>query len=217
MGDERALSGSGYVNRWVEGLRKADVTVTSVLGFCAGGTFAAGIADELERLKGERPKLILFDPETPDALTLYYHFHKVVGGLAAGLPAERVAEVQEQGRLVTESGKQLADKAAELTEMFRELVPVAFDAAGLDETFAEELALTYASFLNYLMGAGEVDHRPGWRQSTVLASRTPHSGLNPIPSAERSGMIAEEIGLDIEHVDLLRSADAAGILRDLLK
>ncbi|GAA3918374.1 hypothetical protein GCM10023084_81190 [Streptomyces lacrimifluminis] len=217
LGDERGMSGADYVHRWVDSVREADWEVTSVLGFCAGGTFAAGIADELERLQGAPPKLILFDPETPDALTLYYHFHKVVGGLAAGLPEERVAAAQEAGRLVTESGMPLADIASELTAAFQGLVPIAFEAAGLDESFADELSLTYSSFLTYLIGAGDIDHRNAWRKSTVVSSRSPLSGLNRYTPEERDAMVAEEIKCDLEHIDLLRDLEAASILRELLK
>lgn len=211
------MSGADYVHRWVGSVREAGWDVSSVLGFCAGGTFAAGIVDELERLQGTRPKLILFDPENPDALTLYYHFHKVVGGLAAGLPEAQVVAVQEAGLLVTESGKSLADMASELTAAFRELVPIAFETAGLDESFANELSLTYSSFLTYLIGAGHIDHRNGWSRAIVVSSRTPHSGLNRFVPEERAVMVAEEINCDLEHIDLLRAPEAAGILRELLQ
>ncbi|MEV0395273.1 hypothetical protein [Polymorphospora rubra] len=153
LGEERGMSGADYVRRWVDDVQDAGWSMTSILGFCAGATFAAGIAAEIARFQHITPKIILIDPEMPDSLTLYYHFHRVVGGLAAGLPEQEVAELRATGRLVAESGKPLADIAAELTATFQRVVPVAFEAAGLDESFADELALTYASFLSYLVAA----------------------------------------------------------------
>ncbi|MGV4988337.1 hypothetical protein ACWC0C_42770 [Streptomyces sp. NPDC001709] len=216
LGTERGMSGADYVKRWSAELAEHRPTVRAVLGYCAGGTFAAGVADEVARLQGSAPKLILVDPETPNDQTLRYHFHKVTGGLAAGLAADSVAEAQEAGRVITESGRPLGEMATELTDLFQRLVPVAFEAAGLDDFLAEELIETYASFLTYLVAATGVDHRPAWRHATVITSRTPHSGLNPLPEDERASLVAEEIRLDVEHVDLLRTPAVARAVAGLL-
>ncbi|MEU5599655.1 hypothetical protein [Streptomyces sp. NPDC020298] len=210
------MSGDDYVKRWSSEIAEHGPRVSTVLGYCAGGTFAAGLADEIARAQGASPRLVLIDPERPNEQTLRYHFHKVVGGLATGLPAEQVTEAQEAGRLITQSGRPLHEMAVELTDRFQRLVPAAFAAAGLDDSFAEELTGTYASFLTYLIAATGVDHRPGWRRSTTLTSRTPHSGLNPVPAAERAGLVADERRLDVEHIDLLRDPGVARIVLDLL-
>jgi hypothetical protein len=217
LGTQSGMSGADYVNRWVDDIRTSGWQVTSILGFCAGATFAAGIASELERIHGTAPRLVLLDPETPDAMTLYYHFHRVVGGLATGLPHDQVTDLQAAGNRIATSGKPLDCIAVELTSAFRDVVPVAFAAAGLDEDFAEELVLTYESFLAYLVAATHVDHRPAWKRATVLTSRSPHSGLNRVPDGERAGLVAEELLFDVDHIDLLRSPEVSARVSDLLK
>lgn len=217
LGTQRGMSGADYVSRWVDDIRTSGWQVTSILGFCAGATFAAGLASELERIHGTAPRLVLFDPETPDAMTLYYHFHRVVNGLAAGLPPSQVTDLQAAGNRIATSDMPLDCIAVELTSAFRDVVPVAFAAAGLDEDFAEELVLTYESFLAYLVAATDVDPRPAWKRATVLTSRSPHSGLNRVPDGERAGLVAEELLFDVDHIDLLRSPEVGARVGDLLK
>ncbi|ATE54489.1 hypothetical protein CNX65_15310 [Actinosynnema pretiosum] len=215
LGAEVGLGAAGYLERWAAGI-PSDRPVAAVLGFCAGGVFAGGVAEELRRTRATPPLLLLFDPEAPTALTLHHQFHKVVHSLTGVLGDDRVARVVEAGRAELDRATDVAGYGARLVELFEEAGRGAFAEAGLDDEYAAELTGTYRSFVSYLVAAAQVDHVPGWAPAVALSSAGPASGLNPLPPDVREALVREELRFDTGHADLLRDPAVARATAALL-
>ncbi|MFB7945425.1 hypothetical protein ACFC6L_10925 [Kitasatospora phosalacinea] len=213
-GSEAAMSGADYLARWLP-----DTTggpVRTVLGFCVGSVFAAGLAAEIARHQDEPPRLVLFDPERPDPDLLHRHYHELIGGLAPLLSAPEVDEARQAGKRARHEHDGMRPLAAALCGLFREYGEPAFRRTGLDAERGAEVVATFASFLGYLVAAADLDPRPQWAGATALSSATPHSGLNPLPPEERAGLVAREISFDLPHTELLRDEEVARTVARLL-
>jgi hypothetical protein len=205
-GAETGMTGADYVDRWYAGI--GDRPVAAVLGFCAGSVYAAALADRIAGGEpGRRPTLLLFDPESPNAITVYWQFHKVVDGLGVVLTPDEVAGAQRAGRQVSERTTDLPELGRRLLELFGEVAVVAFDRARLDTVRRADFVDTVTAFMSYLVAAATIDVSAGWRGATAISSRTPTNGLNLVPPGERAGLVDREIRFDIEHADLLRDPD----------
>jgi hypothetical protein len=205
-GAEAGMTGADYVDRWYAEVGARPVR--AVLGFCAGSVYAAALADRIAAGgAGERPALLLFDPESPNAITVYWQFHKVIDGLGAVLTPEEVAEAQRAGQRVSEGTTDLRELGQRLLEVFREAAVVAFDRARLDAVRRADFVDTVTAFMSYLVAAATIDVSAGFAGATAISSRTETNGLNLLPPAERTGVVAREIRFDIEHADLLRDPD----------
>ncbi|MEV5989679.1 hypothetical protein AB0L85_32870 [Streptomyces sp. NPDC052051] len=218
MEAEAGPDGESYVKRWAEAARADGRTVRAVLGFCAGGVFAPFLADRIAEWQ-ERPKLLLFDPETVTPMTMYWQFAKVVELAAPTLTAAELAEAQDAGRRAQEELRSLDALSAELLTIFRRVGELAFPRLGLDATSSGELMATFSSFIGYLGAAGSLDPLAGWRTATVLASTTPTSGLNGYrqihPDAGQD-LVAREIRVETEHGNLLGNDEVAKLAVELL-
>ncbi|MET1073482.1 MAG: hypothetical protein ABWY11_12615 [Umezawaea sp.] len=214
IGTEDRLDAAAYVERWTGAVPGGPVV--GVLGFCAGGVFAGEIAEALASAQQRPPRLLLFDPEAPTTLTLYYQFHKVVESLSGLLGPDRVTEAVEAGRAAQRRTDDTAVLGAVLVELFENAARPAFEAAELDEEYRAELTGTYRSFVSYLVAASRIDHARGWAPGIAFTSASPTSGLNPMPPEVRESLVHKELRFDTGHSDLLRDPDVARAAVELL-
>ncbi|GHJ30527.1 hypothetical protein TPA0910_49600 [Streptomyces hygroscopicus subsp. sporocinereus] len=217
MGSETGMTADGYLDRWHADVRTGGLPVRAVFGFCAGSVYAGALADRIAAEQGEAPRVILFDPESPNAVTVYWQFHKVIEGLGVVLRPEEVAEAQQVGQRISDGATDLGRLRDQLLGVFGEWAGVAFDRAGLDEVRRAEFTATVTAFMTYLVAAAGIDTRDGWPGATAISSTTPTNGLNLLPEAERPAKVAREIRFDLAHADLLRSAEVAKTAADLLR
>jgi hypothetical protein len=205
-GAETGMTGADYVDRWYGEV--GDRPVRAVLGFCAGSVYATALADRLSGGgAGKRPTLLLFDPEAPNAITVYWQFHKVIDGLGVVLTPDEVTEAQRAGQRVSEQTTDLPELGRRLLEVFRGVATVAFDRARLDAVRRADFVDTVTAFMSYLVAAATIDVSAGFRGATAISSRTRTNGLNLVPPEERAGLVDRELRFDIEHADLLRDPD----------
>jgi len=216
LADVPAMAGTGYVEFWLADLRRTAIPVRAVLGFCVGGVFAAEVASRVAGFQGTPPKVIVFDPERPDADLLHRHYREGIGSLAALLAPAEVTSAQESGLAARHETEDLRSLAAELTKLLSEFGRPAFERAGLDARRCAELVDVFNSFLAYLVAAADLDPHAVWAGAEAVSSATPHSGLNPLSARERAAAVARETRFDVPHTDLLRDIRVGQAVRDLL-
>lgn len=209
--------GEGYVKRWADEILEIGRPVRGVLGFCAGAAFAPAVADRLAT-GGERPPLLLFDPEVITPLSLYWQYAKVIEFAATSLTPAEMAEAQDAGRHAQQRTPDVEELGAELLRQFRTYAGNAFDRMGLSPARAEELMSTFTAFMDYLVAAAGTDPVPAWRSATVFTSTSPTSGLNGLRAMDPSiGEVAgRELRFDLTHGELLRDEAVARTVRELL-
>ncbi|KOV61144.1 hypothetical protein ADK64_28530 [Streptomyces sp. MMG1121] len=215
-GTEAGMTAGDYLEWWLTDVRAAGRPVRAVLGFCAGSVYAAALADRIAAEQKVAPKVVLFDPESPNAITVYWQFHKVIDGLGVVLRPEEVTAAQQAGQRISEEVTDLTLLGERLLDVYREAAETAFDRAGLDAVRREEFTATVTAFMSYLVAAAGIDARDGWRTATAISSGTATNGLNLVAAEERPGMVAEEIRFDLEHADLLRTAEVAKAVTALI-
>ena len=202
-----ARTGADYVAWWLEDILRSQRRVDAVLGYCAGGVYAAALAERIRDAQGAAPKLVLFDPEPPNAPTLLSDFDTIIQHMARILTPENVANTQEVARRAQARQTDFAVFGAELVEIFRRAVTDAFSLAGIDDDLADELIETFADYVAYLAAGRQIDPVPGWSTATAIGSTHPTSGV---------GHAARLIRFDIPHDDILRNDDVARAVTGLL-
>ncbi|NRQ39369.1 hypothetical protein HII36_47235 [Nonomuraea sp. NN258] len=208
-----------YVKRWVDEVDASGRPVRAVLGFCGGAVYAAAIADELERRHGRSPRILLFDPERPTALGMYFQFCKALDQLAPALGPAEIGRAQEAAQYEQVLAADLTDYATALLRIFLERGREAFDRLDLSEAHRAEFTGAVRIFLAFMAAAEQVDHGPAWRRATAISSSTPTSGLNGhrlLNPGQAAGLVGTEVRCQVPHVDLLRSATTADLVSGLL-
>jgi hypothetical protein len=200
---DAGASAEERVRYWSEGLRASGRKIRAVLGFCAGGVFAAALAEEIARWQGVAPRAVLLDPEPPTVETLVKQFDNTVRGLAAVLPEADLEAVRESVRRTAVEHTDLTALGAALSALYRECSGPAFALIGLRADFRDELVSSFASLMRYLAAAAEVPLSAGWAAATVVVSAT--------PIWEPAG-VSRQIRTDVAHADLLRSPQVARIV-----
>ncbi|WP_367127400.1 hypothetical protein [Saccharothrix sp. HUAS TT1] len=201
-----------YVKQWVDEVEASGKRVRGVLGFCGGSLYAAAIAAEVERRRGELPPTVLFDPERSTSLGMYFQFAKAVEQLAPALSQARFGLAVEAGQRAQRGSASLAELAARLFEVFGGVSDEAFTRLGVTAERRAEFVRSVRVFLSYMAVADQVDPADVWRRSTAISSVTPTSGLNGLRALDpraADGLVAEEVRSADRHVDLLRSAEVA--------
>ncbi|MEU3769031.1 hypothetical protein AB0E55_28595 [Amycolatopsis keratiniphila] len=214
LGAEDGFGLADYVDGWVAEL--PDRPVEAVLGYCAGAAFAGELAARLSERDGRAVPLLLFDPESPTPLTMYYQYRKVVESLAAVLGAERTAAAVADGDRAMAEADGVEQVGAALVRIFVGAARAACAEAGLEDEYVDELTGTYRSFVRYLTAASQADHRKRWAGAYVFSSATPTSGLNPLDPVARAELTDRELRFDVEHADLLRTTAVADAATEVL-
>nr|WSY53291.1 hypothetical protein OG999_26325 [Streptomyces sp. NBC_00886] len=166
--ERELLSAAHYLSRWrrlPEGPRHID----TVMGYCVGAVFAAAIADEIAEEQGERPALLLLDPEPVDRLSLYRDFRKTVDTLTVVPEQERAGAIAEVVR-VTAGDDDFPAVAAQVVKAYETVAGTAFDLLGLDEETTEDLLGLFRSYVSYLHAARQLDPEEGWAEALALTS-----------------------------------------------
>lgn len=215
LGEEAGFDLADYVDGWLAAV--PDRPVEAVLGYCAGGAFAGELAARLAERTGRAVPLLLFDPESPTPLTMYYQYRKVVESLAGMLGAERTAAAVADGDRAMAEADGVEQAGAALARIFVGAARAACAEAGLEEEYVDELTGTYRSFVRYLTAASQADHLKGWAGAYVFSSATPTSGLNPLDPAARAELTDRELRFDVEHADLLRTPAVAAAVTEVLE
>jgi hypothetical protein len=215
----KGLDENAYLDRWLDVPRTAGTQIRAVFGYCVGAVYAAEIAERIAGWQSSRPELILFDPEPAVKLSLYSQFRNVLSLMTAIVPADRMERAYEAGRLAHETSGDMDTLAKSLITLFEELSDDALSRAGLDATSRRELTDTFFAFMTYLTTAGRFDPFPAWRTGTALSSASPASGLNAVRGYrpdDGEPLVAKEIRVEADHIDLLRSTDVAAKVTELL-
>ncbi|MGY1434175.1 hypothetical protein [Streptomyces reniochalinae] len=210
-----------YIGSWLAPVRESGMTVRAVLGFCVGSVYGASLADELAKSQGTAPKLIVFDPEPTQLVTIQYQLTKVLDMLDTILSEAERAEIHaELGKYLRLDGMTVGRYAAEMFGEFRRISDGAFARAGLDTEYSAEMWSLFSSFLSYLSLAEGLNPRPAWLDATALSSSSPHNGLNRLKVTGEMGtgeFVAHEIRFDEDHAELLRSPGVAETVDKLLE
>ncbi|GHH00794.1 hypothetical protein GCM10017790_00250 [Amycolatopsis oliviviridis] len=214
LGAEEGFGLADYVDGWLA--RIPDRPVEAVLGYCAGAAFAGELVARLSERTGRPVPLLLFDPESPTPLTMYYQYRKVVESLAGILGAERTAAAVADGDRVMADADGIEQTGAAFVRIFCGAAREACVEAGLEDEYVEELTGTYRSFVRYLTAASQADHRERWAGAYVFSSATPTSGLNPLDPVARAELTDRELRFDVEHADLLRAPAVAAAATEVL-
>lgn len=215
-GAEAGLGADGYVRWWTDELPAAGAEVVAVTGFCVGAVFAAPIYSAVCARQATPPLLLLFDPERPSAQLLLRHFRELLLGMDKYLDATELAAVNGYCKQAPMSAG-MTELATWFADRFTKIATTALQRIGLDAEYSAEVAATFRSFINYLAAASGIDPTPAWQQATAFSSVDAHSGLNPLPPAERAAAVATEHRFDLHHTTLLSDPAVAGRVRDLLQ
>ncbi|MEU6070173.1 MULTISPECIES: alpha/beta hydrolase family protein [Streptomyces] len=203
--DQVPPTGNAYLDWWLGEVRASGAPVDAVLGYCAGGVFAAALAERIADWQ-PAPRLILLDPELPATSGLYDDFHTAGDSLAALLtPAELDAFHARGEALEAQYGDdRLPVAGRELADTFTAAVAAAADRLDLDEDIRDELSGAFVSLVSYLTAATTLSPLPAWSTATALTTTAPDQ---PVGREER---------IAVAHDDLLRSAETARALQRLL-
>ncbi|MER7656676.1 hypothetical protein [Streptomyces albidoflavus] len=166
--EHELLSAADYLSRWrrlPEGPRRID----TVMGYCVGAVFAAALADEIAEAQGERPALLLLDPEPVERQSLYRDFRKTVDTLTVVPEQERSAAIAEVVR-VTADDDDFTGLAAQVVKAYETVAGTAFDLLGFEEETSEDLLGLFRSYVSYLHAARQLDPEPGWATALALTS-----------------------------------------------
>ncbi|MFI5689286.1 hypothetical protein [Streptomyces sp. NPDC051636] len=203
--DQVPPTGNAYLDWWLGEVRASGAPVQAVLGYCAGGVFAAALADRVADWQ-PAPRLILLDPELPATSGLYEDFHTAGDSLGALLtPAELDAFHARGEALKAQYGDdQLPVVGRELADTFTAAVAAAADRLDLDEDIRDELSGAFVSLVSYLTAATTLSPLPAWSTATAVTTTTPDQ---PVGHDHR---------VPVAHDDLLRSPATARALEHLL-
>jgi hypothetical protein len=215
------MTAADYIERWTADIRADGRRVHAILGYCVGSVFAAGIAEKVTEWQSA-PRVILFDPEQPQAALLHRHYRDALDALGKTLTDKEQEHARSAGEdalkhAASDGSGGLPELAGTLSDLLSGTGDPALARTGLAEGRRCELFGTFRSFLFYLVSASGLDATRVWKTATVISSLSPRNGLNVLPPESRSGVVAHEIRFDLPHADLLRDADVARAVDGLLR
>lgn len=215
-GAEAGMATEDYLARWAGQLPGDSAGVVAVTGFCVGAVFAAPIFQAACARQQVQPALLLFDPERPHPGLLLRHFRELLLGMREYLNAEELVAVDEHCRQAPVDTATMPELAGWLADRFASIAVGALRRIGLDAEHSGQVAGTFRSFVSYLAAASGIDPSEAWRQGIAFSSADPHSGLNPLPAAERAAAVGAEHRFDLHHTTLLSDAGVAAAVAGLL-
>ncbi|MFC7532065.1 hypothetical protein [Actinoplanes sp. GCM10030250] len=208
-----------YLDWWGDPLAAERPRVAAVLGYCAGGVYAAALADRVDSFQDGQVPVILFDPEITVEQTLLWQFNKMAGFLSATIPAAQLAKIKASAEEVFDRDNGIAALRDDLMTLAHEGGEPAFARLGLSPARVAELFGAFDSFMSFLAAAAEIDPFARWKSATVITSASPASGLNGIRSAGIGiGQIpvGREIFFDVEHSVMLADREIAAAVLEML-
>ncbi|WP_354596417.1 hypothetical protein R1Y80_03955 [Streptomyces sp. JL1001] len=209
------MTGADQVARWAADVRAAAIPVRAVLGFCTGALYAGALAEEIAG-RQPRPRLILLDPEPVRTQAMLGFYESLVGERFASVlsPAEAEEALHEARRLAGAYGP--TELAHRFGTLLGGVVESAFARLGLPGGRVAEFTGLSLSYLYWLGAADACAMRGPWASATAVNGTTPGMGLDSFAPAERAGLVERAFHLDVSHADLMRSAETARLVDDLL-
>ncbi|MFF3441521.1 hypothetical protein [Streptosporangium sp. NPDC002721] len=212
------VDGPGYLGSWLPPIMAGGRNVTAVLGYCVGAVYAGELATRLAEVQERAPALVVFDPEPITLENIYFQFGKVFDILSSILTPEDVVATQEaMDRLIGQEGVTVGRYADHLYGTFSQIAHNAFERAGLDMEYAEEMLGTFSAFLSYMSLADQFDPWGNWRKAVAVSSSTPHNGLNRLRDTAPGPLVAEELRFEETHAELFRSDEIARAVTKVLE
>lgn len=195
-----------YLAWWLETLPRPGERVSAVLGYCAGGVYAAALADAVELRQGERPEVVLFNPGAPNATTLTRDLFGALGAMTVLEDDEQQRFRRRAEEIVEQCGGEFAALADGFHTVYAAASRIAFERWGIEGEVGDELTALFRGYTRYLTAALRLERRPRWTDALSLNSRD-HEG----------GFTGRETSFDVSRADLLRSpAVAAAVTATLL-
>jgi hypothetical protein len=209
--------GDAYVGPWIDGIRHDRHQVRAIFGYYIGSVYAAAIAGGISRWQ-PMPKVILFDPQFASNKHLGLEFHREISAISSLLSDDEIERTRKTATEISESPDcDVADTAAEMAGMYREVGSIAYERVGLGGAYDDKLMAPFDSYISWLSVADQIDPSPVWKNSTAIVS----SNYSKLPGGESKAddvgcLIGRSIPFDVAHADLLRSDSVAQAVLDLL-
>lgn len=194
--DTEILSAKAYLDFW---RARPEGRIDTLVGYCVGCVFLPALADAIEQAQGERPALLLIDPEVVVTASIYRDFTKAVNAMAILSEEERAGAVTEALSVCQTAGDDFAAAAVGVVKLYESTAGKAFETLGLDEETSEDLLGLFRSYVSYLSAAYELKPEAGWASGVALTSAQSSSGASHAAS-EQSFPIGTEAMLSDERV-----------------
>ncbi|SES49401.1 hypothetical protein SAMN04487983_10797 [Streptomyces sp. yr375] len=208
VGEEVGMTADQYLKRWLDAVEASGRNVRAVLGYCGSGNLAGAIAEGIGARQGQPPKLLLFDPSPVTPWTiLNFAFFKVLDRMSASLSQEELMQAQRAGLDAVRTHESLEDFRPVIVDIYRRTGDIAFTRSGLKAPMREELVTWFAAYISFMLASGDVAGRFDAGRATVVCSSAFEATFTTTE---------QEIRLDVDHDDLLRSAEVAKAVTDLL-
>ncbi|MCU7725973.1 hypothetical protein ODJ79_19795 [Actinoplanes sp. KI2] len=162
-GDLLEHAAAEYVAAWLDDLRKQDLHVVGVLGYCAGSSLASAFADICAERQGTRPPVVLFDPQLIDGAALYANFESAVESFAEVTEPTRMAEARALARAAISANRALGDPVALVSAVgaaYERVVHWAAELLGVEDDLTDQMTAHFRSYLSYLVLAAQVVAAP---------------------------------------------------------
>lgn len=199
--EREPLPPEAYLTFW--GDRPAG-RVDTVMGYCVGCVFAPALADVIALDQGERPALLLVDPEPVVTASLHRDFEKAVGGMTVLTETERATAVAEARTLCLTAGDDFAAAAAGVVKLYATTAGAAFERLGVDEETSEDLLGLFRSYVSYLSAGFALEPERGWASAVALTSSLSSPGARYAASAQRFPIGSEDMLSDRRVADAVR-------------
>lgn len=205
--ERELLPAADYLRGWRR-LPGGPRHIDTVMGYCVGCVFAAALTDEIAEEQGERPALLLLDPEPVDRLSLYRDFRKTVGTLTVVSEQERSDAVAEVLAVCEAAGAEdFTAAAAQVVKVYETVAGAAFDLLGLDEETSEDLLGLFRAYVSYLHAARQLRPEEGWAAALALTSARGGPGAVHARAVQR---------FPVDTAALLDTPDVAGAVHRFL-
>jgi hypothetical protein len=203
----KPMSETEYLSWWSEPPGGDGAEVEVVMGYCVGSVFASAVVDEIERIRGIRPRLVIFDPEWPKVHSLYRDFEKAITMMSILTPGEQ-QQVEVSVRAIEQThGEDFDAVSSALIGLYETTGKVAFDRLGLDEDVADELLGLFRAYVSYLAAARQLRPERAWASAPAITS---------MHSSRGAQHAASETRFPVGHEELLRSAEVAALAARLI-
>ncbi|MBP2328514.1 hypothetical protein JOF56_008899 [Kibdelosporangium banguiense] len=195
-------------DEWVREALGTGRPVRAVLGYCAGAALATRVADAIcVAVPVQPPVVVLLDAVAVTGATLCDQFVSAVESSSAHLAAGELDDARHwSDGLLGDHPDDLPCLAAGLTDRYDRLMAGVAGRLSLGEFFRRELTAGFASYLTYLLlaGQGGLDLRAG--TPLFLSSRDHEPAMDP----------ANSVSLDVDREHLLRDTDVLKLVAGLL-
>jgi hypothetical protein len=204
--DPSAGVGERYLDEWERLIRASGLRVRGVMGYCAGGALACALAARLGA-GGDRPAVVLFDPDEVSGAMIFYQFMLAVQQFNEFSDPDELSDAIDRARAICDDPA-LPLVADRLPAEYREIATRAFAEMGLeDDENVADLVMRFGQFVHYLLASWEAGY--GTADASTLAIMSDGYGAPP-------GLGATVLRVPAKHAEFLSSPDVAASAAELL-